>query len=171
MDDLIFWWAAIVFRFWTYSDSNFAGQMVWNPFAFLLVIAHQQGLIYYSLGCPGCSSLEGLLQENGVSRYNPQGAIKQLLMTVGPQPFSWIVGTAKPIVNQYSWTNLSSMLYVEQPVGTGMPCQSMLRTDLVLMVFPGFSLGTPNAKVKSELVVIPQSWTGYEYDFSRTKTM
>jgi hypothetical protein len=38
-------------------------------------------------------------------------------------------GTAKPVQNQYSWTNLSSLLYVEQPVGTG------------------YSLGTPNAQV------------------------
>jgi carboxypeptidase D len=40
-----------------------------------------------------------------------------------------MTGTAKPIQNQYSWTNLSSLLYVEQPVGVG------------------YSLGTPNAKV------------------------
>jgi carboxypeptidase D len=61
-------------------------------------------------GGPGCSSLEGLLQENG--------------------PFSWSWGQAKPTQNQYSWTNISSMLYVEQPVGTG------------------FSQGTPNIAVR-----------------------
>ncbi|KAG2090025.1 Alpha/Beta hydrolase protein [Suillus discolor] len=44
-------------------------------------------LIFWTNGGPGCSSLEGLLQENGV--------------------------------NQQSWTNLSSVLWVEQPVGTG----------------------------------------------------
>ncbi|KAG2086813.1 Alpha/Beta hydrolase protein [Suillus discolor] len=44
-------------------------------------------------GGPGCSSLAGLLQENG--------------------------GQAKPTVNQHSWTNLSSVLWVEPPVGTG----------------------------------------------------
>lgn len=70
-------------------------------------------LIFWTNGGPGCSSLEGLLQENG--------------------PFSWIVGTAKPIVNQYSWTNLSSLLYVEQPVGTG------------------FSQGKPNAKDENDV--------------------
>jgi len=43
-----------------------------------------------------------------------------------------MVGTAKPVQNQYSWTNLSSVLYVEQPVGTG------------------YSLGEPNAKVSLE---------------------
>lgn len=35
------------------------------------------------------------------------------------QPFSWSWGQAKPTINEYSWTNLSSVLYVEQPVGTG----------------------------------------------------
>jgi carboxypeptidase D len=66
-------------------------------------------LIFWTNGGPGCSSLEGILQENG--------------------PFSWSWGTAKPIVNEQSWTNLSSVLWVEQPVGTG------------------FSQGTPNIKV------------------------
>ncbi|KAL6304126.1 Alpha/Beta hydrolase protein [Sparassis latifolia] len=65
-------------------------------------------LIFWTNGGPGCSSLEGLLQENG--------------------PISWMYGQAKPTPNQYSWTNLSSILYVEQPVGTG------------------FSQGEPNIK-------------------------
>ncbi|KAG1897571.1 Alpha/Beta hydrolase protein [Suillus fuscotomentosus] len=56
-------------------------------------------LIFWTNGGPGCSSLAGLLQENG--------------------PFSWSWGQAKPTVNQHSWTNLSSVLWVEQPVGTG----------------------------------------------------
>jgi carboxypeptidase C (cathepsin A) len=47
------------------------------------------------------------------------------------QPFSWIVGTAKPIVNEYSWTNLSSLLYVEQPVGTGMSQCMLARKHLL----------------------------------------
>ncbi|KAJ7661534.1 alpha/beta-hydrolase [Mycena polygramma] len=70
-------------------------------------------LIFWTNGGPGCSSLEGFLQENG--------------------PFQWGVGTAKPIVNVNSWTNLSSMLWVEQPVGTG------------------FSQGTPNIKDEDDL--------------------
>ncbi|KII83375.1 hypothetical protein PLICRDRAFT_119436 [Plicaturopsis crispa FD-325 SS-3] len=70
-------------------------------------------LIFWTNGGPGCSSLEGLLQENG--------------------PFSWSVGTAKPIVNDFGWTNLSSLLFVEQPVGTG------------------FSQGTPNITNEDEL--------------------
>ena len=47
------------------------------------------------------------------------------------KPFSWGYGQAKPTVNEFSWTNLSSILFVEQPVGTG------------------FSQGVPNIKVTS----------------------
>ncbi|KAI0640566.1 alpha/beta-hydrolase [Trametes meyenii] len=56
-------------------------------------------LIFWTNGGPGCSSLEGLLQENG--------------------PFQWSLGQAHPTQNEFSWTNLSSILFVEQPVGTG----------------------------------------------------
>ncbi|KAI0820727.1 alpha/beta-hydrolase [Trametes gibbosa] len=56
-------------------------------------------LIFWTNGGPGCSSLEGLLQENG--------------------PFQWSWGQAHPTQNEFSWTNLSSILFVEQPVGTG----------------------------------------------------
>ncbi|KAK0490289.1 Alpha/Beta hydrolase protein [Armillaria novae-zelandiae] len=70
-------------------------------------------LIFWTNGGPGCSSLEGFLQENG--------------------PFQWGVGTAKPIVNDMSWTNLSSVLWVEQPVGTG------------------FSQGTPTIRNEDDL--------------------
>ncbi|WEW58536.1 serine-type carboxypeptidase [Emydomyces testavorans] len=50
-------------------------------------------------GGPGCSSLEGFLQENG--------------------PISWQYGTFAPVRNPWSWTNLTNMVWVEQPVGTG----------------------------------------------------
>ncbi|KAF2022386.1 carboxypeptidase cpdS precursor [Aaosphaeria arxii CBS 175.79] len=50
-------------------------------------------------GGPGCSSLEGFLQENG--------------------PISWQYGTYKPIYNPWNWANLTNMVWVEQPVGTG----------------------------------------------------
>ncbi|GAM82664.1 hypothetical protein ANO11243_006460 [Dothideomycetidae sp. 11243] len=50
-------------------------------------------------GGPGCSSLEGLLQENG--------------------PFLWQYGTFAPVENQYKWTNLTNVVWVEQPAGTG----------------------------------------------------
>ncbi|KAF7301018.1 Carboxypeptidase [Mycena indigotica] len=49
------------------------------------------------------------------------------------QPFQWGVGTAKPIPNVNSWTNLSSMIWIEQPVGTG------------------FSQGTPNIRNEDDL--------------------
>lgn len=50
-------------------------------------------------GGPGCSSLEGLLQENG--------------------PFLWQYGTFAPVPNPWTWVNLTNMVWVEQPVGTG----------------------------------------------------
>ena len=50
-------------------------------------------------GGPGCSSLDGLLQENG--------------------PFLWQSGTYSPMPNPYSYTNLTNVVYVDQPVGTG----------------------------------------------------
>ncbi|KAF2170238.1 hypothetical protein M409DRAFT_19840 [Zasmidium cellare ATCC 36951] len=50
-------------------------------------------------GGPGCSSLEGLLQENG--------------------PFLWQYGTYKPVKNPYTWANLTNVVWVEQPAGTG----------------------------------------------------
>ncbi|KAJ4367869.1 hypothetical protein N0V86_009708 [Didymella sp. IMI 355093] len=64
-------------------------------------------------GGPGCSSLSGLLTENG--------------------PFLWQAGTLAPTQNSYSWTNLTNMLWVEQPVGVG------------------YSQGTPNITNEVEL--------------------
>lgn len=64
-------------------------------------------------GGPGCSSLEGLLQENG--------------------PFLWQYGTYKPVKNPYTWVNLTNMVWVEQPVGTG------------------FSQGTPSATSETDV--------------------
>ncbi|GAB7351667.1 hypothetical protein MBLNU459_g2265t1 [Dothideomycetes sp. NU459] len=63
-------------------------------------------------GGPGCSSLEGFFQENG--------------------RFVWQPGTLAPTENPYSWVNLTNMLWVEQPVGTG------------------FSIGTPTATTQEE---------------------
>ncbi|KAI8452520.1 Alpha/Beta hydrolase protein [Phakopsora pachyrhizi] len=56
-------------------------------------------LTFWTNGGPGCSSLESLLQETG--------------------PISWQYGQAKPTRNPQSWTLATSMLYVEQPIGTG----------------------------------------------------
>lgn len=43
-------------------------------------------------GGPGCSSLDGLLQENG--------------------PFLWQSGTYAPVRNPYSWSNLTNMVRI-----------------------------------------------------------
>lgn len=50
-------------------------------------------------GGPGCSSMEGFLQEVG--------------------PISWLAGTYAPERNLYAWTNITNMLFVDQPIGTG----------------------------------------------------
>jgi len=70
-------------------------------------------LIFWTNGGPGCSSLEGSFQENG--------------------PFTWSLGQAHPTQNEWSWTNLSSIIYIEQPVGTG------------------FSQGTPTARNENDV--------------------
>lgn len=48
-------------------------------------------------GGPGCSSMGGLLQENG--------------------PFLWQPGTYSPQPNPFSWTNLTNMVWIDQPIG------------------------------------------------------
>ncbi|KAJ7226637.1 alpha/beta-hydrolase [Mycena haematopus] len=72
-------------------------------------------LVFWTNGGPGCSSLEGFLQENG--------------------PFQWGVGTAKPIVNVNSWTNLSSVLWVEQPNEVDVAAQVVGFLEQFLEVF------------------------------------
>lgn len=51
-------------------------------------------------GGPGCSSMDGLLQESG--------------------PFLWQSGTYSPQPNPFSWTNLTNVIYIDQPIGTGL---------------------------------------------------
>ncbi|KAJ9612602.1 hypothetical protein H2200_004199 [Cladophialophora chaetospira] len=60
-------------------------------------------------GGPGCSSLEGFLQENG--------------------RFQWAWGQFTPTINQYSWVNLTNMLWVEFPVGVGFSIGDSRATD------------------------------------------
>ncbi|KAH8602242.1 Alpha/Beta hydrolase protein [Bisporella sp. PMI_857] len=74
--------------------------------------AEEEILIWLN-GGPGCSSLEGLLQENG--------------------PFLWQYGTFAPVPNPYTWVNLTNVVWVEQPVGTG------------------FSQGTPTATSSEDI--------------------
>lgn len=54
-------------------------------------------------GGPGCSSMGGLLQENG--------------------PFLWQPGTYSPQPNPFSWTNLTNMVWIDQPIGKKIPKQ------------------------------------------------
>ncbi|KAI0262574.1 alpha/beta-hydrolase [Gloeopeniophorella convolvens] len=75
--------------------------------------SNAKDLTFWTNGGPGCSSLEGFLQENG--------------------PISWSWGQAQPTPNPWSWTNLTNLVWVEQPVGTG------------------FSQGTPDISNDDEL--------------------
>ncbi|TFY81162.1 hypothetical protein EWM64_g2854 [Hericium alpestre] len=56
-------------------------------------------LVFWTNGGPGCSSMEGFLQENG--------------------PISWSWGQESPSANPWSWTQLANVIWVEQPAGTG----------------------------------------------------
>jgi carboxypeptidase D len=71
--------------------------------------------------------LSGLLTENG--------------------PFLFQDGTFAPVPNSYSWTNLTNVVWVEQPVGVG------------------FSQGTPNITNEVEL---GQQFTGFWRNFVET---
>ncbi|SOV04770.1 probable serine-type carboxypeptidase f precursor [Ustilago sp. UG-2017a] len=78
-------------------------------------------------GGPGCSSLEGLSQENG--------------------PWSWQYGTYRPVPNPWTWQNLTNIVWVEQPVGTG------------------FSQGKPNITTEAELA---EQFKGFFHNFVDT---
>ncbi|KAJ9478020.1 putative serine carboxypeptidase [Pseudozyma hubeiensis] len=78
-------------------------------------------------GGPGCSSLEGLSQENG--------------------PWLWQYGTYKPLPNPWTWQNLTNMVWVEQPVGTG------------------FSQGKPNITTEAQLA---EEFKGFFRNFADT---
>ncbi|KAK9789164.1 putative Carboxypeptidase [Seiridium cardinale] len=57
-------------------------------------------IVIWLQGGPGCSSMVGLLQENG--------------------PFLWQPGVYEPFPNPYSWTNLTNVVWVDQPFGIGL---------------------------------------------------
>ncbi|KAL7622848.1 hypothetical protein AAE478_006527 [Parahypoxylon ruwenzoriense] len=59
----------------------------------------EKEILLWLNGGPGCSSFEGLIQENG--------------------PFTWQYGTLKPVPNPWAWNRLTNVVWVEQPVGTG----------------------------------------------------
>ncbi|KAK2601344.1 hypothetical protein N8I77_010799 [Diaporthe amygdali] len=85
-------------------------------------------------GGPGCSSMDGLLQENG--------------------PFLWQPGTYSPQPNPFSWTNLTNMVWIDQPIGTGLSSAE-----------PGAS-----AQIKDEHEVATQ-FTGFWKNFIDTFDM
>lgn len=79
--------------FWLYAPSN--------P-------VHRDSLVVWLNGGPGCSSLGGMLFENGP-------------VTVGRKPAGFFgIDPLDPLeYNPHSWTHATAMLYVEQPHGTG----------------------------------------------------
>ncbi|KAI0301889.1 Alpha/Beta hydrolase protein [Multifurca ochricompacta] len=109
LDDLIFWYSA---HYIVYSAKGLADSGV-------LQDEWRSGLFVARGFLPG-------------ERCKPQYIIPSTKPDP-PQPFTWATGTALPIQNEWSWTNLSSVLYVEQPVGTG------------------FSQGTPTAKDENDV--------------------
>ncbi|KAF2729635.1 carboxypeptidase cpdS precursor [Polyplosphaeria fusca] len=80
------------------SNANETGEMYFWYFPSANKAASEEIVIWLN-GGPGCSSLEGFLQENG--------------------PISWQYGTYKPVYNPWNWATLTNMVWVEQPVGTG----------------------------------------------------
>ncbi|KAJ9156430.1 Carboxypeptidase [Pleurostoma richardsiae] len=66
-------------------------------------------IVIWLNGGPGCSSLEGFLQENG--------------------PFLWQYGTYKPVANAWGWHHLTNIVWVEQPIGTGFSTGTVTATS------------------------------------------
>ncbi|KAG5950134.1 hypothetical protein E4U53_005446 [Claviceps sorghi] len=71
--------------------------------------AADKEILIWLNGGPGCSSLEGLIQENG--------------------PFSWQYGTFKPVPNPWAWHHLTNVLWVEQPLNTGFSTGNVTATS------------------------------------------
>ncbi|KAF6833349.1 carboxypeptidase [Colletotrichum musicola] len=71
--------------------------------------AGKDDVIIWFNGGPGCSSLEGFLQENG--------------------PFTWQYGTYKPVPNAFSWHKLANVIWVEYPIGTGFTSGNVTATN------------------------------------------
>lgn len=80
------------------SDKANASELYFWFVPSLNELAGDEILIWLN-GGPGCSSLEGFLQENG--------------------PFLWQYGTYLPVKNNWAWSNLTNVVWVEQPAGTG----------------------------------------------------
>jgi carboxypeptidase D len=95
-----------------FKERMFAGHVkVWEPtlknkgalFYWLIESQNEPDsdpLLIWLNGGPGCSSMEGLLAENG--------------------PF-WIHDNAKHLyINKWAWNRNANVLYIDQPVGTGL---------------------------------------------------
>ncbi|KAH9903132.1 alpha/beta-hydrolase [Cubamyces lactineus] len=76
-------------------------------------------------GGPGCSSMIGLFQEHGPCQVNPDGETT--------------------VLNPFSWNNISNIIYIDQPIGTG------------------FSFGTVD--VNSTFAAAPPIWTAFQILF------
>ncbi|EMD36755.1 hypothetical protein CERSUDRAFT_114672 [Gelatoporia subvermispora B] len=76
-------------------------------------------------GGPGCSSMIGLFQEHGPCHVNPDGETT--------------------VLNPFSWNNISNIIYVDQPIGTG------------------FSFGTVD--VNSTFASAPPVWQAFQVLF------
>ncbi|KAF4784487.1 carboxypeptidase cpdS [Colletotrichum scovillei] len=84
-------------------------------------------LFFWLNGGPGCSSFIGLVQENG--------------------PFTWFPSAYRPVYNIFSWSQLSNVLYVDQPAGTG------------------FSVGKPGVNTEEETA---QQFLGFYHNWMET---
>ncbi|EGO60563.1 hypothetical protein NEUTE1DRAFT_57101 [Neurospora tetrasperma FGSC 2508] len=101
------------------QDPEEKSELFWWFFPSTNPAAKKEILIWLN-GGPGCSSLEGFLQENG--------------------PFLWQYGTYKPVKNPWSWHTLTNVIWVEQPVGTGFSTGNVTATseEDVAAQFMGF---------------------------------
>jgi carboxypeptidase D len=94
--------------------------------------AAKDEILIWLNGGPGCSSLEGFLQENG--------------------PFLWQYGTFKPVPNVWSWTNLTNVVWVERESDQSR-LRVLYRADFRCLepVGTGFSQGTVTASSEEDV--------------------
>lgn len=105
------------------SNSSRALFFIYQP----TIGEHVDEVTIWLNGGPGCSSMESFLQETG--------------------RFLWQPGTFAPVENPYSWVNLTNVLWVDQPVGTG------------------YSIGTPTATTQEETA---QDFVKFFKNFEKT---
>lgn len=77
-------------------------------------------IVIWLNGGPGASSLSGMLQGNG--------------------PFTWTPSTHAPVPNMWAWSNLTNIVWVDQPTGTGYSngLPSVTSQDDIAMFFLSF---------------------------------